>query len=348
MKPRGRMPTRVGAFTRLAMNERSAFYNRRPAYADLPCPMMTETSSLVEYADGALASHTVAELLRLLVLNEDCIPRNLIDECARRGDEMIDALSELLDKAYYWGDDQSDGEWWLLHHAGMILGLIPGERAGRVLIDFMRRIADVDDYALQDWLAGYWPALYRNKPAAIVEQLRALAEDRTGDVLLRMQAATCVIATASPDGPWPLDHALDWAGSIAFNADDDLDVRLLVANTLLDFARPEDRHKLESLGDTQPPTSRVFGRDDITRIYAAGGEAPEWECEPFGDPWRFYTPQAYEQRERERMEDALPLEEDPFIYADTYVRPTPKIGRNEPCPCGSGKKCKKCCLAKDG
>ena len=21
-----------------------------------------------------------------------------------------------------------------------------------------------------------------------------------------------------------------------------------------------------------------------------------------------------------------------------------KIGRNEPCPCGSGKKCKKCCL----
>ncbi|MCP4716181.1 MAG: YchJ family protein [Deltaproteobacteria bacterium] len=26
-----------------------------------------------------------------------------------------------------------------------------------------------------------------------------------------------------------------------------------------------------------------------------------------------------------------------------YVRPEPKIGRNEPCPCGSGKKYKKCC-----
>ena len=25
----------------------------------------------------------------------------------------------------------------------------------------------------------------------------------------------------------------------------------------------------------------------------------------------------------------------------------PAIGRNEPCPCGSGKKYKKCCLAKD-
>jgi len=29
---------------------------------------------------------------------------------------------------------------------------------------------------------------------------------------------------------------------------------------------------------------------------------------------------------------------------DPYVRALPKIGRNEPCPCGSGKKFKKCCI----
>lgn len=28
---------------------------------------------------------------------------------------------------------------------------------------------------------------------------------------------------------------------------------------------------------------------------------------------------------------------------DTYRRETPKVGRNEPCPCNSGKKYKKCC-----
>jgi SEC-C motif-containing protein len=28
-----------------------------------------------------------------------------------------------------------------------------------------------------------------------------------------------------------------------------------------------------------------------------------------------------------------------------FVRETPKVGRNEPCPCGSGKKYKKCCGA---
>lgn len=28
-----------------------------------------------------------------------------------------------------------------------------------------------------------------------------------------------------------------------------------------------------------------------------------------------------------------------------YVRSAPKVGRNDPCPCGSGKKHKKCCGA---
>jgi hypothetical protein len=32
----------------------------------------------------------------------------------------------------------------------------------------------------------------------------------------------------------------------------------------------------------------------------------------------------------------------------TYSRPSPKTGRNDPCPCGSGRKFKRCCLAKIG
>jgi len=31
----------------------------------------------------------------------------------------------------------------------------------------------------------------------------------------------------------------------------------------------------------------------------------------------------------------------------TFVRPEPKVGRNDACPCGSGKKFKKCCGAGD-
>ncbi|WP_461208710.1 YchJ family protein [Desulfocurvus sp. DL9XJH121] len=31
------------------------------------------------------------------------------------------------------------------------------------------------------------------------------------------------------------------------------------------------------------------------------------------------------------------------VTGTTFRRETPKVGRNEPCPCGSGKKFKKCC-----
>jgi uncharacterized protein len=40
-----------------------------------------------------------------------------------------------------------------------------------------------------------------------------------------------------------------------------------------------------------------------------------------------------------RIMDLLPAEE---------AQPTPRVGRNDPCPCGSGKKYKQCCMRKAG
>jgi len=42
---------------------------------------------------------------------------------------------------------------------------------------------------------------------------------------------------------------------------------------------------------------------------------------------------------REQIEEGPP-EDRPV---EQYKRSEPKVGRNDPCPCGSGKKYKKCC-----
>jgi len=39
---------------------------------------------------------------------------------------------------------------------------------------------------------------------------------------------------------------------------------------------------------------------------------------------------------------------DNYFKPGTYRREHPKVGRNEPCLCGSGKKYKRCCLEKGG
>ncbi len=99
---------------------------------------MDAAQTLSAYSGETLAKLSLAELTDLLIGDEDRVPRNVIDECARRGDEMAEFLSGLPGNDRYWQEDVSQGQWWLLLHAVMILGLIPGERADRLLVEFMR------------------------------------------------------------------------------------------------------------------------------------------------------------------------------------------------------------------
>ncbi len=46
-----------------------------------------------------------------------------------------------------------------------------------------------------------------------------------------------------------------------------------------------------------------------------------------------------------RVDGAWYLDESEMVKPRPIVRETPKIGRNDPCPCGSGRKDKKCCGA---
>ncbi len=47
----------------------------------------------------------------------------------------------------------------------------------------------------------------------------------------------------------------------------------------------------------------------------------------------------------ERLDDAWYFVEGEPVTTKPYVREEPKVGRNDPCPCGSGRKFKKCCGA---
>lgn len=57
--------------------------------------------------------------------------------------------------------------------------------------------------------------------------------------------------------------------------------------------------------------------------------------------WHSYA----EQSQRSRVISSRPLSILEGIYGgDTFVRAGPKVGRNDQCPCGSGRKFKNCCL----
>ena len=63
-----------------------------------------------------------------------------------------------------------------------------------------------------------------------------------------------------------------------------------------------------------------------------GGLEPD-EPEDLSEVEYLLNPEAFAPQPRMGSADAM-----------TYMREQPKIGRNELCPCGSGKKYKKCCM----
>jgi SEC-C motif domain protein len=51
----------------------------------------------------------------------------------------------------------------------------------------------------------------------------------------------------------------------------------------------------------------------------------------------------HEESQFVKVKDAWHFQ-DGNVHGESVVRSGPKVGRNDPCPCGSGKKHKKCCL----
>jgi uncharacterized protein len=69
-------------------------------------------------------------------------------------------------------------------------------------------------------------------------------------------------------------------------------------------------------------------------------ESLQWVIAGAARAYRYFA-----ELRREFAEEFTDEFDDGDHFPETYVRPEPKIGRNEPCPCGSGKKFKKCCGA---
>lgn len=304
---------------------------------------MTEPSlpkSLPAFPPERLAQFDAEVLADLLHLHEDRLPRTVIDECAKRGEAMATLLAGLATDGSYWREDTASGEWWALFHAAMVLGLIPGESAGEALIALMRRMDAADDENLQEWLDGAWPALFANKAAANFAALRSLAHDRKVNWYMRLQALDSVIADAERTGGDALESAIDWVAGFAADETDDWDLRLIGATTLLVFPRERHRRLLDELVRRQSRREAAFTREEVDEAYAGKARVPDWRER--ADPWGFYDPEHIAERQQRWAEVAQEEEAEPVV--NTYMREAPKVGRNDPCPCGSGKKFKRCCL----
>jgi len=327
---------------------------------DARAPNIAASDLLPTYTNDILRDMSEQELFALLIGHEDRLPMEVIAECKTRGEAIVPWLQEHIDNDINWSDDADNRDWWALIHAVMILGLIPGEASADGLLKAFERITFDSNNNLADWFSGSWAALFRNKTCITTEPMRQIAENNELDWYPRSHAVECVLAGNHEAGPAQLEAAIDWLAGLCGNEDLDQEFRFMVGNDLLDFPRERYRELLEKLAELQDPSSwhgASFVREDIDRAFHKGDE-PSWRRHD--NPWEFYEPAqirrrqerwAKEDAKRESRQNDYQLSEDASaadgrgsIYVETFIRQEPKIGRNDSCPCGSGKKYKKCCL----
>jgi SEC-C motif len=299
--------------------------------------------------DPEIASLSNEQLLAVLSAFGHDVPPVYIDELYLRGSKIEDTLLQLLDDEAIWTASEEEGAYWMPVHLILALGKLTSEQAGFAIANAIRRY-ERDDVEVLDWVSSFWLALLENKPGSVLNSFASTMLDRSAPGYLRLVSMQVTTMTAKRLGAEELnDHFALLAGVVA-DSSEELPFRQQVAAQLLEFPRPQHRAALEQLADVCSEQGVMYSGTDVLAAYERGHDTPEWER--LKDPWVFYSEEAVQARYVEDPEDLAELEE---LFGEEieselgvpFIRDTPKIGRNDPCPCGSGKKYKKCCSDSD-
>jgi hypothetical protein len=348
----------------------------RPELRDLPCfpeeldELLEDRLDMDRWSTAVL--WTEFEELGLSLGDMDDIPRDDDRRCERfaealaRWSECKAAILQLLHRRYRGYDKSAmmQVESTLVDAAGRMRL----EEAVPLLVDRLHEddfdVADASERALRRIgsdavvraIAEQWPAAkaeFREWAVGVLEHIPgdAAAEHCLGwfawekDRDRQMSLAHAILGQFVPD-------ALETIRRLARMSDDDpeltdLQDRLSAACTIMGVSFPEREawlREAENRRRQDPPGSSVRLRD---------AWEPDMSC---GDPEE--GEDDFSDAEDSDAEDS-PLEGAPSDRfdngagaADPYRmtpirRDTPDIGRNAPCPCGSGRKYKKCCMAND-
>jgi len=307
------------------------------------------------------AEMTTAELIDLLFKGEDRVTLEHARELISRGEEAARPLREILANEDYWYEGQG-GDHWIVVHAINILGAMRDELALPLLLEMV-------------------PHAYFSNHDEAVEVLPAALEPYGATAIEPYTKFICEYRGAYRDNPDFGHCRRTVSAALTRIALKDEAVRPRVTDFIYGlFADPrEDDRIFLSFSSGHPIAldkgpGKERGLQVVRAAYERGmisqeinGSFKEFtrmvrEMRPSlfndlkPDLLDFYKPGEIRRRQKARAEQQ---EDDPYQTAANPAVPaipmgytiaergglqrTEKVGRNDPCPCGSGKKYKKCC-----
>lgn len=265
---------------------------------------------------GFFSDEPTGMLMQRFVNSGLLVDTIVAEEIVRRKDAA--SLRPFLEKEEYWNAD-GPSEGWAPVHTLFILGLMGNREALEALrYALMERAEELGDMMTEDI-----PRILFAFGKGFSRELEEMAFDASLDMYARLAAlrALCTHAVVSPE---TIRTVAGLCSRFLKDGNEEL-----VALALPCIAEVKDELLFREVLETWHSLSyakKVTDPEDLKNIYdGTTGIKPHLHCT--GDLWEHFSEENLRRYERAAG----------MIFGRD-------AGRNEPCPCGSGRKYKKCCL----
>ncbi|PKP60828.1 MAG: hypothetical protein CVT88_01740 [Candidatus Altiarchaeales archaeon HGW-Altiarchaeales-1] len=264
------------------------------------------------------------------------VDREIIEEIVKReDDEIYKGLFEIVQKDDYWKRD-GPGDSWCPYHVFFILGLKGDEKSFEILKYMISQRTE----ELDDWITEHLSAILYSFGLGYYDNIKSIALDKSSDMYVRIAAieTLCAKAILNPDVK---ERTVELCKQFLREEED----KLLISLALPDIAEIRNKELFELVKESHERCDtgpfRICDMDDLKDLYEGTGTHKEYiRCtsnlwDHFSDKnLNYYFERYYGGRKTEKYPD---------VVSDEKNKKREKTGRNDPCPCGSGKKYKKCC-----
>lgn len=211
--------------------------------------------------------------------------------------------------------------------------------------------AETLDYTLGDVVTTDLSSILYSTFDGDFEKLKDVIQNPDVDFFVR-EAALNAYAQLHADGRVEDEEFYAFVRRLLVNRDlmGEWDVATMVQETVMSFSLFEMLDDVQWLYDEDRINLKLAGRYDefLDYVYydSARGSSVGYIEDAISElqDWGLFD--QTEEMEQERAERMAHLEKE-LAKEISQTRTAEKVGRNDPCPCGSGKKFKKCCFKKD-
>jgi hypothetical protein len=253
------------------------------------------------------------DIVRQLVTAGRDVPKALVDQILTKGDAVVEPLGEVMLDGALWNDPSHGG--WGPIHAMHLLWALKSLRA----LPFFEKLLVPDHNS--DWITEDMPSILAAHGPGAMESLERIASNREATSYNRNAAvrALCPIATRHPECKPEVVGFL--RGFFDGAAQEDHEFLCLICDDLAGLRDPDAMADLREAKEKGLFEESPFAWESMEETYAGKGVPPTISHDDT-DPMRYFSADSHQEPVR---------------------RYDPQPGRNQPCPCGSGKKYKKCC-----